>query len=104
MERPKSSFVPTQKVEIGQTGVFVTRLGLGTGLLDFENPDEAATIGKVKTALKLGVNYFDTAPKYALGQAETLLGVERMIEVRDHHPKERRFGSATCIAETLSRV
>ncbi len=69
---------PIEKVGIGRTTVQVTRLGFGSvplgGLYKDVTEDEAdATIRRV---LGVGINYFDTAPIYGFGKAETRLGRE----------------------------
>ncbi|XP_015792072.2 L-galactose dehydrogenase-like [Tetranychus urticae] len=69
---------------LGNTKLEVFKVGLGTGisfgLVDFDENGEpfgkeyeirAAT---VKKALQEGINYFDTAPLYAAGKAEKVLG------------------------------
>lgn len=60
---------------LGRTGVSASLLGLGTGtrfgtLAGGATADDRLRL--VRTALELGVNYFDTAPLY--GEAEQLLG------------------------------
>ena len=73
---------PLEKVSIGTQGVEVTRLGLGgaplsgmvlgDGLYGGTASDEAGRI--VRRALKLGINYFDTAPLYGAGVSEVRYG------------------------------
>jgi D-threo-aldose 1-dehydrogenase len=63
-------------VRIGQTGVTVTRFGLGCaplgGLYASVSSDEAqATVDR---AWELGVRYFDTAPLYGSGLSEARVG------------------------------
>jgi D-threo-aldose 1-dehydrogenase len=68
----------TEKVEIGTTGLYVTRLGLGGVALsgappatDPQRPTaEAEAIALIQRSLALGLNYFDTAPMYGVGQSE----------------------------------
>jgi aryl-alcohol dehydrogenase-like predicted oxidoreductase len=68
---------------LGTTGLTVSAIGLGawqlgTGTVDNPawagGPDEAESHAIVQTALELGVTFFDTAPGYASGRSETLLG------------------------------
>jgi aryl-alcohol dehydrogenase-like predicted oxidoreductase len=47
------------------------RLG---GVTPDEAAREAAAIAAVQHAVALGINYFDTAPMYSQGAAETALG------------------------------
>jgi D-threo-aldose 1-dehydrogenase len=64
---------PLQKVRIGKTSLRVTRLGLGcSGLARSSSDEEAAST--VRTVLKQGINYLDTAPLYGRGLSEKRLG------------------------------
>jgi D-threo-aldose 1-dehydrogenase len=67
---------PIEKAAIGRTKLRVSRLGFGTvplGGLYQDMPEEEAD-GTVRRVLALGINYFDTAPIYGFGKAETRLG------------------------------
>ncbi len=71
-----------QKRAFGQTGCWVSPIGLGTVKLGrnqqvkyphaFEIPDDAAVKKLLQTALELGINLIDTAPAY--GNSEERLG------------------------------
>jgi D-threo-aldose 1-dehydrogenase len=73
---------PFQKVRIGNTGVSVPRLGLGTaplsgmvlgdGLYGGTAHDEAVRV--INRAQELGISYVDTAPLYGNGRAEARVG------------------------------
>lgn len=73
---------PFEKVKIGNTGVSVPRLGLGTaplsgmvlgdGMYGGTAHDEAVRI--ISRAQELGISYVDTAPLYGSGRAEARLG------------------------------
>lgn len=67
---------PTERVEIGRRGLWLTRLGLGTAPLGglFRPTDEGAALETVERAYALGLRYFDTAPLYGYGLAEERLG------------------------------
>jgi D-threo-aldose 1-dehydrogenase len=70
------SYEPTARRSIGRTNLSVTRLGFGSaeiGGLYTPVTDEAAE-GIVRHAWDLGVRYFDVAPLYGSGVAETRLG------------------------------
>ena len=80
----------TDRVNLGATGLQVTRLGLGgvalSGAPPATDPDqhtsETEATQLIQRSLDLGVNYFDTAPMYGVGQSEqrygqALQGVER---------------------------
>ncbi|MER6440067.1 aldo/keto reductase [Streptomyces sp. NPDC001185] len=62
--------------ELGSSGVRVTALGLGTAqlgdLYEAVTHDDATAL--VDAAWDAGIRYFDTAPHYGLGLAETRLG------------------------------
>ena len=73
---------PLEKVAIGNTGVSVTRLGLGGALLSgmvlggglYGGTARAAAISVIKRAHELGIAYFDTAPLYGSGRSEARYG------------------------------
>src|SRR5262249_47805901 len=66
----------TELRPVGETGLKVSRLGLGTGPL--RNPSaavrDADAHAVVQRCLDKGIAYFDTAPVYGMGLAETRLG------------------------------
>jgi len=67
---------PLEKRTLGQSGLQVTRVGLGgasLGGLYGDIPDEQAH-EVVRRALSLGINLFDTAPLYGHGKSERRLG------------------------------
>ena len=75
-ERPTTPSTPLPTVEIGRTGLRVTRLGLGTvplGNMMGPISDEAAH-EIVRRALDRSVNLIDTAPQYGSGLAERRIG------------------------------
>jgi 1-deoxyxylulose-5-phosphate synthase len=66
-------------VNLGKTGLKVSRICLGT--MTFGSPEwrnwvlgEADSLPFVKRALDHGINFFDTADMYSLGQSEVVLG------------------------------
>lgn len=61
---------------LGSTGVVVSELGLGTAQLGnlFVPLDDAEADAIVDQAWNSGIRYFDTAPLYGVGLAETRLG------------------------------
>jgi 1-deoxyxylulose-5-phosphate synthase len=66
-------------VNLGSTGLKVSRLCLG--MMTYGTPkwrpwvlDEAAGRPFIKRALDLGINFFDTADMYSLGESESVLG------------------------------
>ena len=63
---------------LGSTGIEVSEIGLGAWQLgntdQWIGPDHDTSLRIVDEALALGVNLFDTAPGYAGGRSEQLLG------------------------------
>ncbi len=72
-----------EKIELGGTGIYVSRLGLGTVKFgrnqgvkypsDFELPNDTHLQNLLNLAQSLGINMLDTAPAY--GTSEKRLGV-----------------------------
>lgn len=67
---------PLARASVGNTGLEITRLGMGTAPLGglFDDVPEARALDAVKRALALGINFFDTAPLYGFGKSESYLG------------------------------
>ena len=68
-----------QYVNLGQSGLTVSRLCLGTMTYGSNKwrpwvLDEAASRPLIKQALDAGINFFDTADMYSLGASEEVLG------------------------------
>ena len=75
-----------EKRRLGKTRLFVSEIGLGgwelgglttiNGIpLTYGDVDSKVASNIIKTALRLGVNTFDTADSYSLGNSERRLGV-----------------------------
>jgi myo-inositol catabolism protein IolS len=64
--------------QLGQTGLEVSVIGLGTwqfaGEWAWGPQEEADSITAVHTALDYGINFFDTAEGYGNGESEAILG------------------------------
>ncbi|HUH08416.1 MAG TPA: aldo/keto reductase [Egibacteraceae bacterium] len=103
-----------QKRPLGATGIDVSEVGLGAWQLgnttDWHGPDEAESHQIVKEALSLGINFFDTAPNYAGGRSEQLLGRALVGAPRDqivlctkygHRPGGRTDFSASEIEDSV---
>jgi aryl-alcohol dehydrogenase-like predicted oxidoreductase len=61
----------------GNTGLEVSEIGLGgwqLGEQQWDGPDETESIRMVHRAMAAGVTFFDTAPCYAAGRSEEILG------------------------------
>jgi D-threo-aldose 1-dehydrogenase len=74
---------PFKKGEIGSTGIYVTRCGLGVrGIVD---PNvvvsDARARDTVETLFNVGVNYIDTSPRYGLGRSEEF--VSQVVSRKD---------------------
>ena len=67
---------PLDKVQLGRTGLQVCTLALGTAPLAsiFWGNDAGTAVATAGRALEQGVRFFDTAPFYGLGEAESRLG------------------------------
>jgi D-threo-aldose 1-dehydrogenase len=67
---------PAERVQLGRTGLEVTRLGLGTAPLGgmYEAVTDEDAIALVDAAWAAGLRFFDTAPLYGHGLAERRLG------------------------------
>ena len=74
---------PFEQIPIGDTGVSVTRLGLGTAPFggdthvggQYGGVEFGESQRVVRTAFESGVRYFDTAPLYGTGRSEVRLGL-----------------------------
>jgi D-threo-aldose 1-dehydrogenase len=62
--------------QVGRTQLSVTEIGFGTGSLGglFTAIPEAQGREAIRTALKAGIGYIDTAPFYGFGRSERLVG------------------------------
>lgn len=67
---------PLEKVQIGKTGLQVTRMGLGGAPLGglFEDVQGETAVATVRRAVEMGINFFDTAPLYGHGKSEKWMG------------------------------
>ena len=67
---------PLARTRLGRTSVSVTRMGLGTAPLAglYQAVGERQALATLARAYELGIRYFDTAPLYGHGLAETRTG------------------------------
>lgn len=82
-----------KQVELGQTGLQVSRLGLGgfpfagidraRGWDPYSEDGRRGALATIHRALDRGINYIDTAPSYGDGHSEEIIG-EVMRSRRDH--------------------
>ena len=63
---------------LGNAGLIVSELAVGSmqfgGKMNMGNLGQKDTSGLVKLAVDRGINFFDTADVYSLGESEALLG------------------------------
>lgn len=90
---------PMQRRPLGRTGLHVSTVGFGGSSIGgvFRPVSAAAAEATVKTALEVGINYFDTAPYYAGTTAESILGKALTGVPRDRYvlaTKVGRYGRA----------
>ncbi|MBT4125689.1 MAG: aldo/keto reductase [Chloroflexi bacterium] len=73
---------PFERVQLGNTGISVPRLGLGTAPLSgtvmgdglYGGTANDVAVGVINRAQELGISYVDTAPLYGEGRAEARVG------------------------------
>jgi D-threo-aldose 1-dehydrogenase len=97
----------TDKVEIGTSGLTVSRLGLGgvalSGAPPSTDPERATAEGEaitlIQRSLSLGVNYLDTAPMYGVGQSEARYGLALRGVPRERYVLSTKVGRVLDPAE-----
>ena len=90
----------TDTVEIGRTGLHVTRLGLGgvalSGVPPATDPHlqspESEAVSLIRRSLGLGLNYLDTAPMYGVGHSERRYGQALQGIPRDRYVLSTKVG------------
>jgi len=84
----------TDLVRIGSTDVEVTLMGVGTnplgGLHEAIAHDEA--VATIERCWDLGIRYFDAAPVYGYGKAETIVGEVLSTKPREEFVFETKVG------------
>jgi aryl-alcohol dehydrogenase-like predicted oxidoreductase len=80
--------------ELGQTGLEITRVGLGAWAIGgggydwgWGNQEDTDSIAAIHHALELGVNWIDTAAQYGFGHSEEVVG----RALRELDPAERPY-------------
>jgi D-threo-aldose 1-dehydrogenase len=88
---------PREQVELGRTGLKVTRLGLGTAPLAglYRAVSEEDALPVIEAAWDAGIRFFDTAPLYGYG-----LGEQRTGKVMREKPRQE-FTLATKVGRRL---
>ena len=68
----------SKKIQLGQNGPFVSRLGLGcmrmSSIWGGSTPDQAESIATIHEALDSGINFLNTGDFYGSGHNEMLIG------------------------------
>jgi D-threo-aldose 1-dehydrogenase len=87
-------FEPTDRLELGRTGLRVTRLGFGAAPIGglYHPVSDASAARTVDRAWELGVRTFDVAPLYGYGVAERRLGRALAGRPRDAFVLETKVG------------
>ncbi len=87
-------FDPTERVDLGRTGLRVTRLGFGAAPIGglYAAVDDGDARRTVERAWQLGIRTFDVAPLYGYGLAERRLGAVLADRPRDDYVLSTKVG------------
>ena len=87
-------FDPTERVDLGRTGLRVTRLGFGAASIGglYAAVDDGDARRTVERAWQLGIRTFDVAPLYGYGLAERRLGAVLADRPRDDYVLSTKVG------------
>ena len=101
------------KVQLGNTGLNVSRIALGTGTRGFDQASDQTRMGMEKFvqlahhAYKRGINFFDMADIYGshsyVGNALKSLPREKVVVLSKIWPKEEGSGAREPVEKTLDR-
>ena len=85
---------PLHKAEIRNTGVLVTRVGMGGAPIGglYTAVEAATAVDTIRRAHELRVSYFDTAPLYGSGRSEMLFGDALVGIPRDSYVLSTKVG------------
>ena len=75
--RPRTPALQTEVVQIPDTSLRVSRVGLGTWAMGgwmWGGTDQAESVATIHAALDRGINLIDTAPVYGFGRSEEIVG------------------------------
>ncbi len=93
---------PLERVALGQTGVTVTRLGLGLAPLGglYTTVGDDAARATVDAAWRAGIRFFDTAPLYGSGRSEVRAGAALRDRPRPEYTLATKVGRVLRPADT----
>src|SRR2546426_4216381 len=88
------TFEPTERLDLGRTGLRLTRLGFGAASIGglFEAVADEAAVATLEHAWSLGIRTFDVAPLYGYGAAERRLGRALAGKPRDEYVLSTKVG------------
>ncbi|MGE3272263.1 MAG: aldo/keto reductase [Chloroflexota bacterium] len=96
---------PTQRVPFGKTSLTTTVLGLGSAPLGglFNPVSDETAHGVVQHAHDLGLRFFDTAPLYGYGSAESRMGHVLAQQPRDELVLATKVGRLLRPPQTVTK-
>ena len=96
-------FDPTERRDLGGTGLTVSRLGLGGASIGglFEEVRDEDAVATIDRAWELGVRYFDTAPLYGYGHSERRMGLGLRDRPRDEFVLSTKVGRLVRPADAI---
>jgi aryl-alcohol dehydrogenase-like predicted oxidoreductase len=74
-----------EQVQLGDSGITSSRIGLGTWAIGgwmWGGSDERESIATIRSAVDRGISLIDTAPVYGFGQSEEIVG-KALVGIRD---------------------
>jgi aryl-alcohol dehydrogenase-like predicted oxidoreductase len=75
--RPRTPALQTEVIQIPDTSLKVSRVGLGTWAMGgwmWGGTDQGESVATIHAALDQGINLIDTAPVYGFGRSEEIVG------------------------------
>jgi D-threo-aldose 1-dehydrogenase len=97
-------FDATERVDLGRTGLRVTRLGFGAAPIGglYAAVDDGDARRTVERAWQLGIRTFDVAPLYGYGLAERRLGAVLADRPRDDYVLSTKVGRLVRRADAIA--